>query len=70
MGVLVAAALALGVSACGGGEGASTTTEASTAGSSTSAAPTTARQGARPGPKKETKAGVARSDATGPGITR
>ncbi len=52
-GLLVTAAIALGVSACGGSDQAPITTEASTTGSSTSATPTTPHQGAQPGPKPE-----------------
>jgi hypothetical protein len=46
--------MALGVTACGGGDQASTTTEAST-GSSTGLAPTTPHQGAQPGPRPKAK---------------
>jgi hypothetical protein len=46
--------MALGVTACGGGGQASTTTEAST-GSSTGVAPTTPHQGAQPGPTHKAK---------------
>ena len=46
--------MALGVTACGGGDQASTTTEAST-GSSTGVAPTTPHQGAQPGPRPKAK---------------
>src|SRR5207244_2589158 len=49
------AAIALGVTACGGGDQPSTTTEASTTGSSTGAAPTTTHQGAQPGPTPKEK---------------
>jgi len=53
-GLLVTAAMALGVTACGGGDQASTTTEAST-GSSTGVAPTTPHQGAQPGRRPKAK---------------